>query len=91
MRLSKIQKFLKENNINYKMTVQKYGNNEFGEITIKDEKINATMISEITGTRGKSVSGIMLFFTEEETNRRESVTFDSQNAIIERLKNEIRK
>ena len=39
MRLTKIQKFLKEHNINYELKKNKYGKNEFAEIDIKDDNI----------------------------------------------------
>lgn len=87
MRLSKIQKFLKENNINYKYSVDKYSNNEFGTITIQDSKTKFTSFSEVTGTRGTKVNGI--FVSYRENNRSISYTSSSQINIINRLKEDI--
>ncbi len=86
MRLSKIQKFLKENNIDYTYSSDKYSNNEFGRIDIKSNKTRFTSISEMTGNRGSSVSGIMAFFTEKISNRKTSAVFSSQQDIINRIK-----
>lgn len=36
MKLLKIQKFLKENDINYKIDIDIYNDNEFAEIIISD-------------------------------------------------------
>ncbi len=91
MRLSKIQKFLKENNINYDYSVSTTFNSEFGEIRIKDDKTNYTTISEITGTKGNKPSGIMLFRLDKETKKSISNTLTSQNEIIERIKKDIEK
>lgn len=89
MRLSKIQKFLKANNINYELIINKYGNNEFADINIKDEKTNCKAISEISGNRGNTVAGILVFF-KQPNNRTISITFSSQTEIIKRLENDIK-
>ncbi len=89
MKLSKIQKFLQEHNINYELKINKYGNNEFADIDIKDDKTNYKTISEVTGNRGNTVSGIMLFYKNNKTNTSYSVPFTSQNEIIQRLKDDI--
>lgn len=91
MRLSKIQKFLTEHNINYELKINKYGNNEFADIDIKDDKTNYKNISEITGNRGNTVSEIMLFYKNKKTNTSYSVPFTSQNEIIKKLKDDITK
>lgn len=85
MKLSKIQKFLKEHNINYELHINKYGNNEFADIDIKDNKTNYTTISEI------AVSGIMLFYRNKKTKSSYSIPFSSQNEIIQKLKDDITK
>ena len=91
MKLSKIQKFLKEHNINYELHINKYGNNEFDDIDIKDNKTNYTKISEIAENRGKTVSGIMLFYRNIKTKSSYSIPFSSQNEIIQKLKDDITK
>lgn len=90
MRLSKIQKFLKESNINYEIVINTYHNTEFGEIRINDTKTNYKTISEITGNRGSKVSGIMVFYKDIITNKSTSNTFTSQNEVIKRLKKDIK-
>ncbi len=89
MRLTKIQKFLKEHNINYELKINKYGKNEFADIDIKDDKTNYKSISEISGNRGNTVSAISLYYKNPKTKSSYSVPFTSQSEIIERLKNDI--
>lgn len=89
MRLQKIQKFLKENNIDYKYSISKTSNNEFGEIDIKSDKTVITSICEITGNRGNKPSGIMVFYFEKENNSRQSYTTTSQAKIIERIERDL--
>lgn len=91
MRLSKIQKFLQEHNIKYELKINKYGNNEFADIDIKDKKTNYTTISEIAGNRGNTVSAIILFYRNTKTMFSYSIPFSSQNEIIQRLKDDITK
>lgn len=89
MRLTKIQKFLKEHNINYTITINKYGSNESADININDDKTNFKTISEVTGNRGNTVNAILLFYKNKKTNTSYSVAFTSQNEIIKRLKDDI--
>ena len=89
MKLLKIQKFLKENDINYKIDIDIYNNNEFAEITISDSRTKYTEISEITGKSGKKASGILLFFKKD--NKNISIELTSQNEVIDRLRNDIKK
>lgn len=89
MRLTKVQKFLKENNIDYDITVDNIKSNEFANIYINSNKTNYKSISEITGIRGNSVSGIRLLYKNQENNKSYSITLTSQDDIISRLKNDI--
>lgn len=89
MRLSKIQNFLNDNNINYTYTSDAVGGNEFGEIRIKDARTRYTTISEIAGNNGRTVSGIMVFYFNTVTNSRTSVTLSSQKEVLDRLKKDI--
>lgn len=89
MKLLKIQKFLKENDINYKIDIDIYNDNEFAEITICDSRTKYTEISEIAGKRGKKASGILLFFKKDKKNI--SIELTSQNEVIDRLRNDIKK
>lgn len=89
MRLQKIQKFLKDNNIDYKYSISKTSNNEFGEIDIKSDKTVVTSICEITGNRGNKPSGIMVFYFEKEKNRSQSYITTSQAQVIERIKRDL--
>lgn len=91
MRLQKIQKFLKDNNIDYKYSISKTSNNEFGEIDINSDKTVVTSICEITGNRGNKPSGIMVFYFEKKKNHRQSYTTTSQAKIIKRIKIDIEK
>lgn len=91
MRLQKIQKFLKENNIDYTYSSSTYQNNEFGTIDIKSDKIGFTSISEISGIRGNTLSGIIAFYTDRKTNKKENLEFSSQVEIINRIKSELSK
>lgn len=89
MRLTKVQRFLKENDIDYTVSVNSKSNYEFGDIRIKSDKTNYIGISEITGNSGNSVSGIMLFYRNQENNTSYSITLISQDDIISRLKSDI--
>lgn len=91
MRLQKIQRFLKENNIEFTYSSNKYSNNEFGTINIKDDKTELSSVSEITGRRGNTPSGILAFFSNKLTGRNEKVEFFSQQEIIDRIKNELKR
>lgn len=91
MRLQKIQKFLRENNIDYKYSSDTYCDYEFGEIDIKSDKTVVTSICEITGNRGNKPSGLMVFYFEKEKNRSQSYNTTSQADIIERIKRDIEK
>ncbi len=80
MKLTKIQKFLKENNVAYNIDIDKYG---FSTITIKDNRTKYKTISEITGIKGKTVNGILVFL--EDGGKRKSIELTSQQEIINRL------
>ena len=89
MRLSKIQKFLKINNINYIYSTDMFSGNEYGNISIKDKRTNYTSISEITGTRGTTVSGIWVSYREDKSIK--SYTTTSQENVIRRIKEDMDK
>lgn len=89
MRLSKIQKFLKENNIDYKYTTNTYSGYEFGSISINSEKTNFSKIDEITGTRGIKPSGIYVSYYDKKNKKSTSYTILNQTEVIERIKKEI--
>ena len=91
MRLQKIQKLLKENNIDYKYSSEKYGNSEFGTIDIKDDRTGFYTITEICGNRGSSPSGIMAFYKSLETGIKEKYSTLNQTEIIKRIENEVKK
>lgn len=87
MKLSKIQKFLKDNNINYNIEIDKNG---FAEIRIKDNKTIYTSISEISGNKGKSISGILIFGIRKDVHKLFNITLTSQKEVIKRLETDIR-
>ncbi len=87
MRLSKIQKFLKINNINYTYSTDMYSKNEYGSISINDKRTNYTSISEITGTRGTTVSGIWASYREDKSIK--SFVTQSQENIIKRIQSDM--
>ena len=89
MRLSKIQKFLKINNINYIYYTDMFGGHEYGNISIKDKRTKYTSISEITGTRGTTVSGIWASYREDKSIT--SYTTTSQENVIRRIKEDMDK
>lgn len=80
MKLSKIQKFLKENSIEYNIDIDEYG---FSTITIKDNRTKYKTISEISGIKGNTVKGMLVFF--EDNGKRESIELTNQQEIINRL------
>ena len=82
MKLSKIQNFLKENNINYTIEIDKNG---FAEIRIKDNKTIYTCISEISGNKWKSINGILMFGIKQDTHKLFNITLTSQKEVIARL------
>lgn len=91
MRLTKIQKFLKEHDIDYVVETNTVKGNGFADIKIKSEKTHFTAISEISGNTGTSVSGIMLFYKNKDSHSSYSVVLTSQDEIIRRIKDDISK
>ncbi len=91
MRLQKLQKFLKENNIDYTYSSDKYSNNEFGTIHIKNSETGFYSLSEVTGNRGNTPSGIMAFYEDLKTGRKEKYILSSQTEIINRIETELKK
>jgi len=89
MRLSKIQKYLKENNINYEIKIDTYLGYEFGDIDIKSDKTVVRQISEITGNNGRTPSGIMVFKFDKERNCTVSFTVTNQDRVIEIINRDI--
>jgi len=91
MKLTKIQKFLTTNNINFKYTENQYCNTIFGDISIKDNKTKFISIAEVTGKRGSTVSEIMVYFKDKETGRLRSYSASNQTSIIDRIQSDINK
>jgi len=91
MKLTKIQKFLTTNNINFKYTESQYRNTIFGDISIKDNKTKFISIAEVSGTRGNTVSEIMVYFKDKETGRVTSYSANSQTRIIDIIQSDINK
>lgn len=89
MRLQKIQKFLKNNDIDFNYSTSKTFNNDFGEIHIKSNRTTISTISEICGIRGEKPSEIMVFY--KENNRTQSYTTTSQAHIIQRIEEDLQK
>lgn len=90
MRLTKIQNFLKENNIDYDISIKKYKNNEFGDITIKNDSIKYCNISEFAGNSGNTVSGIIISYRDNKSGKNKSFILTSQTEIIKRLRETIK-